>query len=232
MSNYKVGDKVVLTITSKDEKGYYPIYVLNDNFYISEQGVDEHTEPLSIYTESLEDTIQKYTVKIARLVMEKEGLKDENERLKAENEKMSVKIDAYELCGDQHEEEYNQAFNQGAEAAWELARKGMLMSSTDREAIFGSGCNAMYGVLVYHTYQEAAAKVAEWENAKEEIKVGDVLATNGGKNAVVTKVFNDGDVQVLFESGKFDVRGHARNLKKTGRHIDIDSLLKQIGGGE
>ena len=44
----------------------------------------------------------------------------------------------------------------------------MLMSSIDREVIFGSGHNAMYGVLMYHTYPEAAAKVAEWEKAKEK----------------------------------------------------------------
>ena len=104
------------------------------------------------------------------------------------------------------------------------------MTDRERETIFGSGHNALYGVLTYFDYNHAAAKVAEWEKAKEEIKVGDVLATNGGGNAVVTKVFNDGEVQVLFESGKSDVWAHTRNLKKTGRHIDIDSFLKQIGG--
>ena len=153
-------------------------------------------------------------------------------KLKEENEALKVKIDAYELYGDQHEEEYNQAFNQGAETAWELARKIILY---DKDSYSGEELKEIFGyaysqtIMKNYTYQEVAAKVAEWEKGKEEINVGDVLATSGGRNAVVTKVFNDGDVQVLFESGKFDVRVHARNLKKTGRHIDIDGFLKQIG---
>ena len=170
MSKYKVGDKVVLTVTSKVEDPSYLYYILSDDAVLLETTMNEDAEPLSTYTEPLEDTIQKYTVKIARLVMEKEELKDENERLKAENEKMSVKIDAYELCGDQHEEEYNQAFNQGAEAAWELARKINDMDIYDTEEIFiEAGAFHLGNVLENYTYPEAAAKVAEWEKAKEEI---------------------------------------------------------------
>ena len=234
MSKYKAGDKVVLTVSNKDEKGYYPIYAPNDIFHISAQGIDKYSEPLSTYTEQLEDTIQKYTVKIARLVMEKEELKDENERLKAENEKMSIKIDAYELCGDQHEVEYNQAFNQGTEAAWELARKGMLMSSTDREVIFGSGCNAMYGVLVYHTYQEAAAKVAEWEKAKEEIKRGDIIRNKYSTSSkfCVTDIGCDGHLYGVGRYGLTYSNKNPEDWEKTGRHIDIDGFLNQIGGEE
>ena len=232
MSEYKVGDKVVLTVTSKVEDPSYSYYILSDDAVLLETTMNEDAEPLSIYTEPLEDTIQKYTVKIARLVMEKEELKDENERLKAENEKMSVKIDAYELCGDQHEEEYNQAFNQGAEAAWELARKGMLMSSTDREAIFGSGCNAMYGVLVYHTYQEAAAKVSEWKKAKEEIKRGDVVKAkcNTSSEFCVTDIGCDGHLYGVGRYGLTYSNKNPEDWEKTGRHINIDSFLKQIGG--
>ena len=89
---------------------------------------------------------------------------------------LNAKIDAYELYGDQHEEEYNQAFNQGAEAAWELARKIVLKngySAYDLHEIFN--CCGSHQALEDYTYLEAAAKVAEWERAKEEIKVGDVL---------------------------------------------------------
>ena len=168
MSKYKVGDKVVLTVTSKVEDPSYSYYILSDDAVLLETTMNEDAEPLSTYTEPLEDTIQKYTVKIARLVMEKERLKDENERLKAENEKMSIKIDAYELCDDQHEVEYNQAFNKGAETAWELARKIVLpqsqggMSCDDYIAIFENGISDAR-VMKNYTYPEAAAKVAEWE---------------------------------------------------------------------
>ena len=49
MSKYKVGDKVVLTVTDKNEEGQYPDYVLNDNFYFGKQSLEKHTEPLSTF---------------------------------------------------------------------------------------------------------------------------------------------------------------------------------------
>ena len=231
MSKYKVGDKVVLTVTSKVEDPGYLYYILNDDAVLLETTMNEDVEPLSTYTEPLEDTIQKYTVKIARLVMEKEELKDENERLKAENEKMSVKIDAYELCGDQHEEEYNQAFNQGAEAAWELAKKINDMDIYDTEEIFiEAGAFHLGNVLENYTYPEAAAKVAEWEKAKEEIKVGDILEDIYDSNVkcTVTNLYPNNMAYLVFDDGtagmhKLDI------FKKTHKHIDIDSFLKQIG---
>ena len=237
MSKYKIGDKVVLTISDVNEKGYYPYYVFNnDNLTLWKSHTDKSTEPLSTYIKPLEDTIQKYIVKIARLIMEKEELKNENERLKAENEKMSVKIDAYELCSDQHEVEYNQAFNQGAEAAWELARKINDMDIYDTEEIFiEAGAFHLGNVLENYTYPEAAAKVAEWEKAKEEIKVGDVVKIREGNNndlcvlcmSTDKKYYNavDGYGAVYYLLTK-------EMIAKTGRHIDIDSFLKQIRGEE
>ena len=233
MSEYKVGDKVVLTVTSKVEDPSYSYYILSDDAVLLETTMNEDAEPLSIYTEPLEDTIQKYTVKIARLVMEKEGLKDENERLKAENEKMSIKIDAYELCGDQHGVEYNQAFNQGAEAAWELARKINDMDIYDTEEIFIEvGAFHLGNVLENYTYPEAAAKVVEWEKAKEEIKVGDVIRINEDSDFYGLVININPESRIAF------VVSENRSLSlislecciKTGRHIDVDSFLKQIGG--
>lgn len=239
MSKYKVGDKVVLTVSDVNEKVYYPHYEFNNSFNLWKQSIDEDelVEPLSTYTEPLEDTIQKQTVKIARLVMDKEALKDENERLKAENEKMSVKIDAYELCGDQHEVEYNQAFNQGAETAWELARKIILppskggMSSDDYVAIFGSCISEAY-VMKNYTYSEAAAKVAEWEKEKDKIKVGDIVKTKCDTSFefCVTYIDCNGYLYGLGSYGATYSDKNPEDWQKTGRHIDIDSFLKQIRG--
>ena len=83
-----------------------------------------------------------------------------------------------------------------------------------------------------YTNSEAAAKVAEWEKAKEEIKVGDIVKIHEG---------NDNDLCVLYVStdkkyyNAVDEYGAVYNMltkgmiAKTGRHIDIDSFLKQIG---
>lgn len=59
MSKYKVGDKVVLTVTSTNEMGCLPCYVLNDDLILSRQDIDKYAEPLSTYTEPLEDKIKK-----------------------------------------------------------------------------------------------------------------------------------------------------------------------------
>ncbi|MDD7755055.1 MAG: hypothetical protein PUJ51_11220 [Clostridiales bacterium] len=235
MSKYKVGDKVVLTVTSKVEDPSYSYYILSDDAILLEATMNEDAEPLSTYTELLEDTIQKYTVKIARLVMEKERLKDENERLKAENEKMSVKIDAYELCSDQHEVEYNQAFNQGAEAAWELARKITCQpinggfNRSEFEEIFNEGY--ISDVFEKYTYPEAAAKVAKWKKTKEEIKVGDEVEKNDLRDVRFIVTFTNGRLMSgVTQDGFVFANEKPKEWHKTGRHIDIDGFLKQISG--
>lgn len=91
----------------------------------------------------------------------------------------------------------------------------------------------MYGVLTYFDYKHAAAKVAEWEKAKEEIKVGDVLEDIADNNVkcVVTKPYSSNMAYLVFSDGSAGLN-ELDNLRKTGRHTDIDSFLKQIGGEE
>ena len=226
MSKYKVGDKVILTVTSTNEMGCLPCYVLNDDLILSRQDIDKYAEPLSTYTEPLEDKIKK--------------LMEENIRLIAENTKLKAKDDVLKTSCDDYEEKVNDmcdtARAEGQDEAWELARKIILppskggMSSDDYIAIFGSCISEAY-VMKNYTYTEAAAKVAEWEKAKEEIKVGDVFQDDDGNNAIVTSIkgntiyymWDDGDTRSGFAE---DVKKH---FTKTGRHIDIDSFLKQIG---
>ena len=100
MSKYKVGDKVILTVTGINEKGYYPYYVLNDNFNLWEQSIDNYAEPLSTYTEPLEAKIRRQAAEITRLLAE-------NKRLKAENGNGLWNIE--------------QARAEGQNEAWELA---------------------------------------------------------------------------------------------------------------
>ena len=227
MSKYKVGDKVVLTVTSTNEMGCLPCYVLNDDLIISRQDIDKYSEPLCTYTEPLEDKIKK--------------LMEENIRLIAENTKLKAKDDVLKTSCDDYEEKVNDmcdtARAEGQDEAWELARKIIIppwkggMSSDDYTAIFGSCISESY-VMKNYTYAEAAAKVAEWENEKDEIKVGDVFQDDDGNNAIVTSIkgntiyymWDDGDTRSGFAE---DVKKH---FTKTGRHIDIDSFLKQIGG--
>ena len=229
MSKYKVGDKIVMEITK----------IFSDNFgtkdcivkgftRCDENCLSEHSEPLSTYTLPLEDKIYKQEAEITRLLAE-------NERLKEENKKLLCKVDSYELYGDQHEEEYNQAFNQGAEVAWELARKIVIQngySAYDLYEIFGS--SDLQHVLENYTYTEATAKVAEWRMAKKEIKVGDVVRSKSGIPAefCVTEISSYGRLYGIGRNGETYNNQGPEYWEKTGHHIDVNSFLKQIGGNE
>ena len=183
MSKYKVGDKIVLTISDVNEKVYYPHYEFNNNnsnLWIS--STDKYSEPLSAYIEQA--------------------------RAKGQNE------------------------------AWELARKIILppskggMSSDDYIAIFGSCISEAY-LMKNYTYSEASAKVAEWEEGKEEIKVGDVVKHNETEyTGIVTRVSEHMDkITIIFKDGSSESYDSSM-FHKTGRHIDIDGFLNQIGGEE
>lgn len=216
MSKYKVGDKIILTVSDVNERGYCPYYRFNNNHLtLWKAETDEYTEPLSTYTEPLEAKIRRQAAEITRLLAENKELKENFEKSKRVN--------------------LNMGRVTGQNEAWELAKKCMLMTDRERETIFGSGHNALYGVLTYFDYKHAAAKVAEWEKAKEEIKVGDVYKSLSG-NFVVCGIDREKDMaKALWDDlsvGKIYLYEIKEQYTKTGRHIDIDSFLKQIGGKE
>lgn len=111
---------------------------------------EEFEKTLPIIAGDYEDKIKRQAAEITRLLAE-------NKRLKAENGNSLWNIE--------------QARAEGAEAAWELAKKILFeakqggMEDEKYKAIFGSGNPSAY-VIKNHTYSEAAAKVAEWEKAK------------------------------------------------------------------
>lgn len=228
MSKYKAGDKVVVEIEkaalTDNGGGFYTVL----DYMQSAISVDEKSEPLSTYTEPLEAKIRRQAAEITRLLIE-------NKELKEKNKKLLCKVDSYELYGDQHEEEYNQAFNQGAEEAWELAKKINDMDIYDTEEIFiEAGAFHLGNVLENYTYQEAAAKVAEWEKAKEEIKVGDVVRNKPHVSVefCVTQIDYDGYLYGVGRGGATYSGKNPEYWEKTGRQIDIDNFLKQIRGEE
>ena len=164
------------------------------------------------YEQQLEDIIARQKEEITRLL-------EKNAELQRLNDT---------IC----EEKVEQVRTKGQEEAWELARKCMLMTDREREAIFGSGHNALYGVLTYFDYKHAATKVAEWEQKKEEICVGDVLLSNRTGNKCIVTYINNETVTILWGDGSCSNK--TKNLIKEGfekiRHIDIASMLAQIGG--
>lgn len=130
-----------------------------------------------------------------------------------------------------------QARAEGQNEAWELARK--IVSDIYHGGYNSDELKEIFGYFLYqniwedNTYPEAAAKVAQWEKAKEEIKAGDILEEIEDSNVkcVVTKPHSSNMAYLVFSDGSAGLN-ELDNLRKTGRHTDIGSFLKQIGGEE
>ena len=124
---------------------------------------------------------------------------------------------------------WNREMSMTAEEVWELAKKLYEFTCDELETIFG----VKYGfhdLISKYTTQEAKAKLDEWES--KQIHVGDVVSHQGLKG-VVTRV-EQGFVQVLTSFGTTPHYDDAaiKRLIKTGKHIDIQSVLDQIGKEE
>lgn len=114
-----------------------------------------------------------------------------------------------------------------AEEAWEIAKKLFAdYSNAELDEIFGKGWS--FPKLMELTPQQAKAKIEAWE-AEKEIKVGDEVDVCGDKG-VVTSFGTDGNsIHVLYLDGIVNSYRKDKDIKKTGRHIDIYGILQQIG---
>lgn len=119
-----------------------------------------------------------------------------------------------------------------AEEAWEIAKKILLYptqggyNSGELEEIFGRTEH-----LWELTPQQAKTKIEAWK-AEKEINVGDEVDICGDKG-IVTSFGTDGDrIHVLYLDGIVNSYRKDKDIKKTGRHVDIKGILKQIGGNE
>ena len=118
-----------------------------------------------------------------------------------------------------------------AEEAWELARRIVGCSEhgleeTKRREIFSR--DDAFDVFNLFSAKEAKAKIEAWE-AEKEIKVGDVVKVGCYTGLVVSDDNMDDSYDILFSDGGTS-KINIKDLKKTGRHIDIEIVLKQIGG--
>lgn len=117
-------------------------------------------------------------------------------------------------------------YTQGIADAWELADKLNNMPLTDIIELFGIDI-AREEVFKEISPEEALAKIEAYEKEKE-IKVGDIVTIESVKGMAVVTNVGEGSVNVMWDDG---IAGNCETyrLKKTGKHIDIESLLRQIG---
>lgn len=121
-----------------------------------------------------------------------------------------------------------------AEEAWEIAKRictsdydgcDNVFSRNDLNEIFG---NPDYSkIMNSFTSQEAKDKIEAWESEKE-IKVGDEVDICGDKG-IVTSFGTDGDmIHVIYLDGIVNSYRKDKDIKKTGRHIDVEKLLQLL----
>ena len=135
---------------------------------------------------------------------------------------------------DAYNKGHEDGMAQGLKDAWEFIKEIYNFTFRKTDDIFGY--EQFIDVLVYFTPQEAIAKLKAYEEA--QIEVGDVVfcslveeddndTENKDNYGVVTGIYRD-HYEILMKNG--DATGFKKETcKKTGKHIDIQSILEQIG---
>ena len=113
-----------------------------------------------------------------------------------------------------------------AAETWEIAKEIVCNQSEESlQWVFNTADREL--VLLANSPEEAKAKIEAWEN---RLKVGDVVEYVGAEGkAVVTKLYSDSEqceaMTAVGNTGTYIID----TLRKTGKTIDIQSLLDQLG---
>lgn len=128
------------------------------------------------------------------------------------------------------ENAYNKGLNDGRNEVWELLdRIEHAIKSSVLIEVFGY--SNIGDILDHFTPQEALAKLKEYEEAQNKVKVGDVVKTKGCEREYVVmatseETFSKQHFLRCTEPPYYVLYGSDEELEKTGRHINI---LEQIG---
>ena len=129
---------------------------------------------------------------------------------------------------DSYNKGHEDGVAQGLNDAWELICKINKISTEESERVYGKRFQYITDIIENLTPQEALAKLKAYEDSK--IEVGDVV-----ENIVCGEVFVGAvsnvyyDVATVMWGDGTSGLMKKNELKKTGKHIDISSILEQIG---
>lgn len=117
-----------------------------------------------------------------------------------------------------------------AEEAWELVQRLNAPMKPDEIFEFYNfiDVNGFAEIFQKYTPYEAKAKLEEWES--RQIRVGDVITTmNGSAEHLVLRIEqNPRKILHVCNVANGTVQTLTCEVKKTGKHIDIQSVLEQI----
>lgn len=131
-----------------------------------------------------------------------------------------------------HESGKAEGYEQGLNDAWELAKRVVRSPKFVENAqiflnknIVGIERESLLIQFFELTPQEALEKLKAYEEA--QIEVGDVVKDSFGEEFIITGIEND-TVRTLARNGSGSTCFRTK-FTKTGKHIDIQSILEQIG---
>lgn len=235
--SYKKGDKIVVNVSDISNDGYYKIG--SNDFGIWLRCSDLEKLSVAGYTELLETKITNQAAEITKLISQNKSLKDKIQELILEKSQL---IEMYDKLSSSRlkqihdnvgqDRNIDDALIQGQNEAWELARKIAVVPKkggcTGRELIEIFNTSTISEILYEHTYPEAAAKVEAWEKAT--IRLGDEVERNdGGDDKFIVSLIRNGRISGITQNGNVFNDHLVEYWHKTGRHIDIEGLLNQIG---
>lgn len=151
-----------------------------------------------------------------------------------EEGKKQAKVQAeLDVCHD-IEKVAKENYKAGLADAWEAARKIAKLDSAEQKRIYGGF--GIYYIAHEFSAQEAIKKIRQYEQEREEIKIGDeverILDGEVDSKAVFLEE-NKGYYHCLFWTGSFfsTLSYPKKQFRKTGRHFpEIAAVLEKIRG--
>ena len=134
----------------------------------------------------------------------------------------------YKKCLSEHEFDMPCSicddYERGLNDAWDAAKKLAMMDTETSEDV--TGYFGLFRIMENLTPGEAISKLRAYEEEKNKIHVGDEVKGNSSP-WVVTHIYED-LLKGIDAVG--DVRAsRMESIRKTGRHFDIEPILKEIG---
>lgn len=128
------------------------------------------------------------------------------------------------------EDDLELAHTKGMEEAWDIIKRIDKPRAPEEicDIYKHFGTSTLHQLLEEFTPHEAKAKIEAWEEQRT-FRVGDVVK-KGAHMPVIVRL-SDQYVDLVYENGATTCRPiiWLNDAQKTGKHIDLDGLFKQIG---
>lgn len=145
-------------------------------------------------------------------------------------------LDKLRRLEDVIKDELEKARQEGAEEAWKVAKKIVVVDGgfahAEREKIFGTPY--IDTVFNQNSFYLAKMKIEKWKEENEEVHVGDIVEypidSENPCEVYVTSVQEEGGVFYGFniDSGGVYANCFVSDARKTGRHMEWDRLREVL----